>query len=129
MDSVLKDWIIPLAGVALAFLSIGMAIAYAKAGKADADRAQRVLDAVNQAVTTWQQKIIDSTVNMLNATPQVVQGRLAEERARAAHQILANLSGLITGLSNANPAAYSPQRLEVIQNTLTSLKEMLAELK
>jgi hypothetical protein len=125
----LKDWIIPIVGVALAFLSIGMAIAYAKAANADADRAQRVLDDVNQAVTTWQQKIIDSTVNILNATPQVVQGRMAEERARAAHQILANLSGLITGLSNANPNAYSAERLEVIRSTLTSLKEMLAELK
>lgn len=126
---ILKNRVVSLAGLILALLSIGMAIAYASAAKSDADRAQRVFDAVNQAVTTWQEKIIESTVSILNSTPQVVQGKMAEERAKATHQILANLSGLISGLSNANPNAYSPERLQAIKETFTSLKEMLAEFK
>jgi uncharacterized membrane-anchored protein YhcB (DUF1043 family) len=126
---VLKDWIIPIAGLILAVASIGIAIAYSNAAKADADRAQRVLDSVNEAVATWQREIVQSTISILNSTPQVIQGKMAEERAKAAHQILASLSGLISGLSNANPNAYSPERLETIKSTFENLRSLLSEFK
>ncbi len=125
----IKDWILPLSGFVLAIVSIVISRDYAGAARADAEGAQRVLDQINTATATWQREIITATVQILNSTPQVVEGRLAEERTKAAQKMLDNLATLVAGLSNTNPNAYSTQRMDAINHTLDKIKSLLMEMK
>ena len=98
----MPEWLLPVVAISLSVASLIATIVFASAAKKDADKAQETLSAVNGAVQTWQSQIMDSTVKMLNANPQLIEGQAVLAKVEAA-------KGLIEGAKTAmEETARSP---------------------
>jgi len=79
--AIIKDWIIPVASVLLS-------IWFASSAKKDAERAQNILDQINDAIQKWQSQIMNSTVSILDSLPQVIEGKSTLAKIEAVNNLL-----------------------------------------
>lgn len=79
--SILKDWIIPLGSVLLS-------VWFSASAKKDADRADRLLSQINEAIQGWQRQIMNSATNILDSLPQVIEGKTTLAKMQAAEMLI-----------------------------------------
>jgi hypothetical protein len=79
--SFLKDWVIPIGSVVLA-------IWFSASAKKDADRAERLLSQINEAIQGWQRQIMNSATNILDSLPQVIEGKTTLAKMQAAEMMI-----------------------------------------
>ena len=60
---------------------------FASAAKRDADRAQAVLNKLEDAVTGWHDKIMNSRALILESNPQVVSSKIKQERVGITREV------------------------------------------
>ena len=116
----LKDWVIPI-------VSLALSIWFAASAKRDAERAQQVLDGVNDAVEGWQKQIMASTANILDSLPQVVAGRATLARVEAAKALTEGIQvALHTIAGNPQPGAAGYTQNENLRALLDQLNGLLS---
>lgn len=110
--SFIKDWVIPLG-------SLSLAIWFASSAKKDADRSQIILDQINKTVETWQKQIMNSTISIIDSTPQVIEGKIALAKAESAEQIAKSIQEILKELSSGNTKGLSVHENVKIFETLS----------
>lgn len=102
MDSleILKDWIIPMG-------SVFLAIWFSASAKKDADRAQENLELLRKASESWQSQIIQSTISIIESTPQVVESKIALARSQSAEHIASTIQEILKDLSSGKTQGLS----------------------
>jgi len=79
--SFLKDWIIP-------FGSVVLSIWFAASARKDADRADKLLFQINEAIQGWQRQIMNSATSILDSLPQVIEGKTTLAKMQAAEMLI-----------------------------------------
>ena len=54
----------------------------------DADRADKLLSQINEAIQGWQRQIMNSATNVLDSLPQVIEGKTALAKMQAAELLI-----------------------------------------
>lgn len=127
----LKDWFIPIFSVTISLMSLGLAIWFASSAKSDATKAQITLDQVHKAIEGWQAQIMSSTVEILDSTPQVVQGKTALAKMEAAKMLADGIKGAIHEIVK-NPQGGATghtqeQNLKILTEQLHTLLEGMSK--
>ncbi len=118
----LKDWVVPL-------VSLGLSIWFASSAKRDADRAQSVLTAINNAVEGWQRQIMSSTANILDSLPQVVEGKATLARVEAAQALTQGIQAAIHHMAaNPMPGAAGHTQEQQLRILVAQLNELLSQM-
>ena len=118
----LKDWIVPL-------FSLSLSLWFAATAKRDASRAEDILKKINDAVEGWQQKIMGSTVNILDSLPQVVEGRVTMARINAAQALTQGIQQAIHEISvNPQPGAAGHTQEQTLKVLVAQLNELLEKM-
>lgn len=120
-----KDWMVPITSIVLSFVSVGLAIWFAASAKNDAQKAQLILDNVNEAIEGWQKQIMASTVGILDSMPQVIEGKAALAKVEAAQSLTKGIQDAIHQIAtNPQPGASGhtqEQALKTLTNQLNFL--------
>ena len=106
------------------FFSVGISIWFAASAKKDADRADRLLSQINEAIQGWQSKIMSSATNILDSLPQVIEGKTALAKMQAAESLLEtiqkhaqNVNGMDIHTHNQTMVALSAQLSMLLDNS------------
>lgn len=129
----LKDWIIPLVGLLFAVVSFGLSFWFAASAKKDAERAQTILDSVNRAIEEWQRRLMESTINILDSTPQVIDGKRATAKLEAARELIVSLRvSMEAAVMNPQGGASGhtqTENLKIIAEQIDKLLKSMSEVK
>ncbi len=110
---IFKDWVIPIG-------SVGITIWFASSAKKDADKAEKLLEQVNEAIQGWQSKIMNSATNIIDAVPQVIEGKTTLAKINAASSLLEAIT-----LHAQNPSKLSPEEHDRTMVALSAQLSML----
>jgi hypothetical protein len=115
----IKDWIIPL-------VSLALSIWFAASAKKDADSAQTALNSINKAIDEWQRQLMASTINILDSTPQVIEGKKALAKLEAARELILSLrSAIEASVKDPQPGAAGHTQTENLKVTVDQIDRLL----
>ncbi len=89
----IKDIVFPL-------LAIGLSAWFASSAKNDSTRAQEVLNDIKKEIEGSSRRMIESSIGILDSTPQVIEGKLELAKLRAIEETSKTIRENIT-----NPSA------------------------
>ncbi len=120
---VVKDWILPIVAVV-------MSIWFASAAKKDAEKAEKLLQQITNAVEGWQNQIMESVKSILDSSPQVIEGRSRIAHAEAAKMLISTLQTAIQqSASNPQPGAMGHTQMEQQKEMGRQLAQILESMK
>jgi len=111
----IKDWVLPI-------FSVILSIWFASSAKKDAEKADELLEKITSAINTWQTKIIDSTINILDSLPQVVEGRNNAAKMKAIESLIKITEERISNQDGLSPHGYA-ETLKALTGQMSSLLE------
>lgn len=119
----LKDWVIPVG-------SLLLSVWFASSAKKDAERADNLLKQVHSAISGWQDKIMESAKNVLDSTPQIVEGRVKLAKLDAAHILIRSVQDSIRhAAQNPLPGASGHTQTEMLKEMNSQLNKILDSMK
>ena len=77
-----KNWIIPILGIIISLIAIGLSLWFASSARKDAEKAQEALDNINKAINTWQDQVMKSTINIIDSSPQIIEEKQPWQRLK-----------------------------------------------
>lgn len=97
-----------LASLLVGVSSFVASVVFFLTGMRTEHRNRQVLDMIREAVQTWQGRIMDSSIELLNSRVEIVGSKISMEDAKAKQAFIADLSERIRHIVE-NPAgdAYS----------------------
>lgn len=106
----------------MVFTVIGVIISvwFASSAKKDAEKAQSTLDAVNKAIEGWQDKVMTSTISILDSQPQVIKAKTTMAKIETAQQLIKGLEEAIKEMSQNPQSGASGHTQEQLLYLLTS---------
>lgn len=111
--------------IILPLLSLGLAIWFASSAHNNSKKAQATLDSVNSAIEGWHKQFVESTVGILDSTPQVIEGKIALAKVQSIESLTEGIKEAIHQIVNNPQGGASGSTQEQTLKTLTRLLDSL----
>lgn len=106
-------------------VSFGASIAFFVVGRKTEEQNQHTLAKINEAIHTWQGKVMDSSINLLESRAEIVAARVAQEEARAKQAFLADISARVKFLvEELPPDKFTPAQSHQLDTLLKAFDAM-----
>lgn len=102
--------IISIVSLVIGVASLVTSIVFFWLGAKSERRNREILDTINSAIQTWQSRIMDSSIELLSAQPEVVGKRLMLEEAKARRSFLESLAEQIEYIIQNPSELNGPQQ-------------------
>lgn len=100
---------VSLISLLIGLVSFAASIVFFNAASRAEQRNREILDMINAAIQTWQGRIMDSSIELLNSRVEIVGSRISLEDAKVKHAFIVELSERIRHIIE-NPASEESTR-------------------
>lgn len=114
-------------GTIASIVSLILAVVFWSLASKQAEKSDRVLNEIKDQIMSWQSKMNNAAINLIEARPEVIAQKVALAENQSNAEFINRLANIIEKLSNEANEQNTGQKLAVVRELLEHQKSLVLE--